>query len=186
MQRLMLAFSGAIASGKSEICRQTAEKLGWPYVGFGAYIREYAQAQGKNPRDRDLLQRLGQLFVQSDLQAFVNNVLNQAKDWKEKDGIIVDGLRHAEVRLQLKTIAEGAGFSFKHIHIELDDDSRQDRAKSRQIEPAMLARYDSDLTEAQMSRILPAYADLRLDGLLPPSLMIDEVFRKFELKTPAA
>jgi adenylate kinase family enzyme len=188
MSKTMVAFSGAIASGKSTITKGVSEKLGWARVGFGDYIRDFAKKQGKDPSDRSLLQRLGQLLVQSNVSSFVSNVLNQSADWENADGIIVDGLRHAEVRLVLQQLAKEAGFSFKHVHIELDDDARQGRASNRQdpIEPAMLAKYDSDLTEAQLSRILPAYADLKLDGYLPTELLVEQVVDSFDLQKAAA
>src|SRR4029077_15353862 len=41
-ERFVLGFSGAIGSGRSELSRLVADKLKWPLLRFGDYLRALA------------------------------------------------------------------------------------------------------------------------------------------------
>ena len=175
----IVAFSGAIGTGKSKISAALSQRLHWPRTSFGDYVRSYAQANGKDPEDRATLQALGQALVLTDVDSFVENVLRQV-EWRERGNLILDGLRHVEVRQallqQLRDVAV-----LKLVHVTVDEDTRLERAGERGIEQRMLSRYDQDLTEAQMSRIVPPYADLILDGTLPVEMAITMIVTKLGL-----
>jgi hypothetical protein len=174
---LVLAFSGAIGTSRSEVSQLVANRLGWPRVKFADYIRDLARESGENPQDRMVLQKLGQALVIDDVDGFVEKVLARA-DWQENGNLIVDGLRHAEVRHSLAQ--KVAPNTLRVVHITLDEDTRQDRAtRDKGIEQRLLARFDQDLTEAQIPKILPAYADLILDGTLPRQILAEKVIMRF-------
>lgn len=176
----VIAFSGAIGTGKSKISTALGQRLHWPRTGFGDYVRSYARANGKDPDDRATLQALGQALVLTDVDGFVAKVLSQV-EWMESGNLILDGLRHVEVRQallqQLRDVAV-----LKLVHVTVDEDTRLERAGERGIEQRMLSRYDQDLTEAQMSRIVPPYADLILDGTLPVEMSITMIVSKLGLR----
>ena len=113
-----------------------------------------------------------------DVDGFVANVLRQV-EW-QRGNLILDGLRHVEVRQallqQLRDVAV-----LKLVHVTVDEDTRLERAGERGIEQRMLSRYDQDLTEAQMSRIVPPYADLILDGTLPVEMATNIIVSKLGL-----
>lgn len=178
----VIAFAGAIGSGKSTVSKKLAELTGFPIVSFGQYVRNFAESNGYDPEDRAVLQRLGQALVLQDVDKFVANVLNQVPDWKERGkNLIVDGLRHVEVRHALLHLLNGEA-NLKLVVVKVDEDTRQERATTdKAIEPRLLSRYDQDLTEAQITRILPAYKDLEVDGSLPTEMAAREVMRKFQL-----
>lgn len=176
----VVAFSGAIGVGKSSLSRALQERLGWPRVSFGQYVRDYAAANGKDADDRATLQQLGQALVLTNVAGFVAGVLGQV-DWRSGGNLILDGLRHVEVR-QALLHELGADFTLKLVHVSVDEDTRQQRAQENGIEQRMLSRYDQDLTEAQMARIMPPYADLVIDGTLPPRMAMDMIVARLGLR----
>src|SRR5271170_2410837 len=95
----ILAFSGGLGVGKSELTKAVEEKLGWKRASFGDYVRTVARAAGRDAGDRGELQRLGQALVLTNVDGFVDEVLKRA-DGAER--IILDGIRHIEVLLTLR------------------------------------------------------------------------------------
>jgi dephospho-CoA kinase len=171
MDNLVLAFSGGLGAGKSALTRELAGRLDWPRVSFGDYVRTYATQVQRDPKDRAVLQQLGQALVLTDREGFVRKVLGQNPT---EGSLIVDGVRHVEILLELKSQVRPR--ALKLIYIKADSETRQTRLMERDhVERRLVARYDSDITEAQISRILPQYADHIIDGSLPTSILVDQV-----------
>jgi dephospho-CoA kinase len=184
MAGIVLAFAGAIGVGKSSLSENVATLLGWPRVSFGDYVRKVARQNGQNDKDRAVLQRLGQALVRVDVDDFVDCVLKGAPDWRPGDNLVIDGLRHAEVRLAL--IHKVKPSTLKVVVVKVDEDTRQERAKrEKDIDPRMLSRYDQDITEAQIARILPEYADFEVDNTLPVNMAAEQVRMRLGLASPA-
>lgn len=170
----VVTLSGAIGTRRSDIAVALAVRLGWPRVKFSDYIKATLAAGGGDPEDRRLQQKLGQELVQTDVRGFVAGVLAQADGWAADGDLVVDGLRHAEVRLAL--LAAIGNSVLHYVHVEVDEVTRQETAETvRGIQERLLYRYDQDLTEAQLPRILPAYADQIVDGSLPAALVAEKV-----------
>jgi dephospho-CoA kinase len=180
----VVAFAGAIGSGKTALSKRVAELLRWPLVSFGDYIRDVARQNGQDPKDRGVLQRLGQSLVMTDVDGFVSAVLARA-DRKEGENLIVDGLRHVEVRLVL--LKNYPQSSFKLVYLTVDETTRRHRAEDTwNISQPQLIRYDQELTEAQIPKILRAYADIVIDNSLPTDIAAKEVISRLGLPEPAA
>jgi dephospho-CoA kinase len=180
MVGLVLAFSGALGAGKSKLTMALHDRLQWPRVSFGDEVRSFAVREGRDPNDRAVLQQLGQALVLTDREGFVRRVLNQRPT---EGDLIVDGVRHVEILLELRKQVHPR--TLKLIHINADSGIRQERLMERdQVERRVVARYDSDITEAQIARILPQYADLALDGSLPTSVLLAKVV-DLERRLPA-
>jgi 2-phosphoglycerate kinase len=178
MPGMVIAFAGAIGTGRSEIARLVADRLNWPIVKFSDHIKDIARNNGDDPEDRAVLQRIGQELVLDDPDGFVRAVLGRA-EWRPGNNLIVDGLRHTEIRLALKQQVSDVAV-LRVVYVALDEDSRQDQAqRDRQIAERMLSRYDRDLTEAQVLRILPSYADLRVNGALPYDVIARKIIDQF-------
>jgi len=176
---VVIAFSGPIGAGKSTISQKVADLLRWPRVSFGEYIAKVAADNGQNPRDRTVLQRVGQALVLADVDGLVDNVLKQA-DWRKEGNLIVDGLRHAEVRHAL--LQKIAPSRLKHVYVTVDEDTRQQRVlEEDKVEPRILMRYDQDITEAQIPRILREYKDVEVNGKLPPQIAARELVTRLGL-----
>lgn len=179
---IVIAFSGAIGSGRSELSRRVAELLEWPRVSFGDFVRKVALEHKENPNDRVVLQKLGQALVVSDVDSFVGGVLAQDPTWREDGNLVVDGLRHAEVRHAL--LQKVAPSLLKMVFVKVDEDTRHARiADSNNIEPRLLTRYDQHITEAQIPRILPEYADIDIDNTLPVDIAAAQIIARLGLKS---
>ena len=183
-QGIAIAFSGAIGSGKSSVSSEVQRMLGWPRVSFGEYVKKKVKGLGLDETDRAVLQRVGQGLVVSDLNGFVAGVLGQSPSWRRAPGVIVDGLRHAEVRDQLRIAV--APWALKLVIVKVDEDTRLARAqKEKAIELHVLSHYDRDITEAQVTKILPGLADVEIDNSLTPTLAAEEVVRRLGLQMVA-
>ena len=173
MAGTVVTLSGAIGTRRSDIATALSDRLGWQRVKFSGYIKSTLEAGGGDPEDRRLQQKLGKQLVQTDVRGFVAGVLAQAEGWTAGGNLIVDGLRHAEVRLALLAAIDPSVLHY--VHVEVDEVTRQDTAETvRGIQERLLYRYDQDLTEAQLPRILPAYADQIVDGSLPATMVAEK------------
>jgi cytidylate kinase len=182
MMGIVIAFSGPIGAGKSTISQKVADLLHWPRVSFGEYVQTVARERGQNPEDRNVLQKLGQALVLSDVDGFVTEVLNRKK-WRGDGNLVVDGLRHAEVRHAL--IQQIKPSKLKHVFVTVDEDTRQERVRVEdKVEPRILMRYDQDITEAQIPRIIREYKDIEVDGTLPADMAALEVAVRLGLYEP--
>lgn len=180
---VVIALSGAIGSRRSELAERLAEKLGWPKIKFSDYIRQQILAAGENAQDRLLLQQYGQRLVQNHLIAFVEGVLAMApQNWQADGNLVVDGLRHVEVLLSLRSLVEQNGGHSKvfYVHVKPDPLGKEAGARDRGIMEQDMYRYDRALSEAQMNRILPAYADLEVDGALGSALNLQDIVEKLK------
>lgn len=175
---VVVTLSGAIGSRRSELAIKLAQHLGWPRVKFSDYIKSVIRADGGDPENRTQLQSYGQKLVQNQLEKFVADVLAMAPEWRPGDDLVVDGLRHVEVLLTLKRKAVPS--KVLYVDVSTDPILREKGAKDRGIAEQMLYRYDRDLTEAQVARILPAYADHKVDGTLGFNININDIVQRVE------
>lgn len=177
MVGVVVALSGAIGTRRSDIAVALAARLGWQRVKFSEYIRTILREADRDPEDRRMQQKVGQELVQGDVRAFVRHVLAQASDWRAGDNLVVDGLRHVEARLALVAAIDPSPLHY--VHVEIDEAMRRHVAEvAKGIQERLLYRYDQDLTEAQLPKILPAYADQFVDGSLPISIIVDQIAGK--------
>lgn len=174
---VVITLSGAIGSRRAELARRLGERLGWPAVKFSDFIKHRIEVDGEDAGDRLLQQQYGQRLVQNHLSEFVCGVLDMAPPgWTGPGNLIVDGLRHVEVLLELRrAVREACGATVFYVHVRPDPLEREAGALQRGIPEQDLYRYDRALSEAQMNRILPAYADLEVDGALGPGLNLQDV-----------
>jgi hypothetical protein len=180
---VIIVLSGAIGSRRAELAEKLEERLHWPRVKFSDYIKQRMQADGDDPEDRALLQEYGQRLVQNHLKAFVEGVLAMVPGWEVNGNLIVDGLRHVEVLLTLRELIDGP--TVFYVHVKPDPLKREPAARDRGINEQDMYRYDRALSEAQMNRILPAYADLEVDGSLGFSLNIQDIEQHLKALGPA-
>ena len=172
---LVITLSGSFGSRRSELAERLEHRLGFPRVKFSDVIKARIIDDGENGDDRVLQQQYGQRFVQDDLSWFVESVLEMAPAWKDAGNLIVDGLRHVEVLLTLRQKVQEAGANLFYIHVQADPLRRETAALDRGINEQDMYRYDRALSEAQMNRILPAYADLQVDGALGHGLNMRDI-----------
>ncbi len=165
MRPVALAFAGGIGSGKTTLSTEVAERLSWPRVAFGDYVRGVAIQRGI-AATRDRLQSLGATLIdEQGWEGFCRSVLGQAM-WQPGASIVVDGARHAEVAVSLKHLV--APSIFLLVLVKTDPVVRARRIAERR------AAYEYDLpiaathsTEEQVGDLLPSLADLVIDGSQP-------------------
>ncbi len=175
---IVITLSGAIGRRRSELAEKLADRLVWPRVKFSDYIKRRIAADGEDERDRMLQQSYGQKLVQNQLQEFVGGVLAMAPDWRDQGNLVVDGLRHVEVLLTLRRLIGTS--TLVYVNVLTDPLRRDEGARARGILEQNLYRYDRALSEAQITRILPAYADIVVDGTLGFSINIDGIVAKIK------
>jgi len=160
-----LAFSGAIASGKTTIAMEVAESFRWPLVAFGDYVRSIAAERGLS-RTRAILQDLGtQLIAEQGWEGFCRSVLGTTS-WEPGGSIVIDGVRHAEVALALRALVAPSEFCL--VLIETSSAVRTNRLRERDTANAYSrAAMETHSTEVQLADRLPTLADLRIDGSHP-------------------
>jgi hypothetical protein len=129
-----------------------------------------------------LQQQYGQRLVQYQLEEFVAGTLAMAPNWAQSGNLIVDGMRHVEVLLTLRRLVSDAGSSVFYVHVRANPLEREASARDRGIQEQDMFRYDHALSEAQMNRILPAYADLEVDGTLGFGLNLQDIEERLRAK----
>jgi dephospho-CoA kinase len=167
----VLTFSARQASGKSTVSTEVAEELGWPRAGFGDYLRRVAAERGLNP-DREILQELGERFVRENLEQFCQDVLGSV-GWVPGQGIVVDGIRHAQTMEVLRNIVRPMPVLL--VYIDVPDAIRSDRLRARGVSEDLAKRHEEHSTEAQVIDTLPRLADLRVDGRNTVAVMKAEI-----------
>ena len=169
--RYILAFAGGLGAGKSALTNAVAQKIGWARASFGDHVREVAHVARRDCKDRSELQRLGQALILTNPDGFVENVVKRAGN---AEHIVLDGLRHVEALFTLRKKYHRA--TIKLVYLDAPSDVRRERYIGREhVERRLLARYEQDITEAQISRILPQYADLTIDATWPLEQQVDKV-----------
>lgn len=171
MSHLVLAFSGAIASGKTSVSTAVAQSLGCPRVSFGEQVRRVADERGL-PASREQLQFLGEFLVREQPEDFCLAVLRQA-DWKPVSNLVIDGVRHAEILQTLRTLVKPC--ELKLIFITVDEQTRAARRPGTGDAPEVLSALDAHSTERQVMSELPAMADLLVDGTRDINALADEI-----------
>jgi len=165
MRPVALAFTGGIGSGKTTLSTELAERLGWPRVAFGDYVRSVAAERGI-AATRDRLQSLGATLIEEQgWDGFCRSILEQAR-WHPGASIVVDGARHAEVAVSLKHLVAPAIFLL--VLIKTDPGIRAGRIAERGAAyEYALPISETHSTEEQVGDLLPSLADLVIDGSQP-------------------
>ncbi len=176
MSGMTIAISGAIGTGKKALGAGLADALGGDHVGFGNEVRAMTAAAGRDPMDVAALQEIGQAMVVARCGDLVDAVLARRPASSRSCTLVVSGLRHVEVLLDIKRKRRGHGFL--HVHMNAPSDVRTGRVAARTgANAATVGRYESHVCEEQNDRILPQYADVRVQGTLPLELQVAWVLR---------
>lgn len=158
---MIVAISGAPGAGKSVLAAEVSTLLQTRPASFGDYVRFLAAERGLDARRREVLQDLGEREVGANAEAFVDGFLR----WAERDlsgVLVVDGLRHVEVRSAIVARAGGDRSGVLHVHVSAPAPVRAARRTGG--DEAALALVDAHPVEEDACGGLAADADLVVDG----------------------
>jgi len=157
----IVAFAGAIGSGKSTISTALAKELGWARTSFGDYVREEAARRELDPTSRTVLQILGEQLIAEGWEPFCRAVLNRVS-WRPGQALIIDGVRHVKALETLRRLV--APLPIRLIYLALDDGSRAARIHERtpRQEPAA-GSPEQHPTEHEVATRLSPLADLQVN-----------------------
>jgi dephospho-CoA kinase len=163
---MIIAISGATASGKTTLAKALAERTGGTPASFGDYVRALASEQGRTT-DRSTLQAVGQAAVEAGAEAFLAEFLGWTgwtgwTGWPGKELLILDGLRHVSIRDALRAHAERAGTKVRFVHVDTDADDRARRLRARGDDSAAIVDQDAHASERDVKERLRDEADLRI------------------------
>jgi len=160
LRSIIIGFSGKIGSGKTTLSAAVAEALNWPRVSFGDYVRGVARQRGLDD-SRKVLQEIGASLVENPNE-FCLSVLHQVA-WKPGQHLVVDGVRHARIVDALRRVTEPSTvfLVFVKVHEKVRRQRRLNQGGTgKQRDP----EYESHATEEDVKAVLPAMADLVVDG----------------------
>lgn len=159
MEPQVIAFAGAIASGKTTLAEAVASALGCQRVSFGSFVREEATRRGLDANSRDVLQAIGEDLIARGWEPFCLGVLAQA-GWRPHQMLVVDGIRHTQALETIRRLVWPLRTTL--IYVDVAHANRDARLRVRGVDEEDQARADSHSTEAEVPSQLPAVADHRL------------------------
>lgn len=172
----VLVFSGRKGTGKSTVTRILSERLNWLRVSFGDYVREEVVRRQLDPSDISVLQTVGQDLVDTDAPGFVRAVLASGF-WTPSYNVIVDGLRHLEIKDEIARIIRPANLF--HIHLATDESIREsrlrDRISSTPLHNIDFASLESHATELEVRRVLSDFSDTTISTDASPEEAVEAI-----------
>jgi hypothetical protein len=115
---LVVCFPGRMTSGKTSVTKALAQRLGWPRVAFGDYVRAQLVQRGGDPASREALQNLGQRLVDEDVEGFVREVLCSG-GFRPGDNLLIDGVRHVDIQTLIAKLVQPSRTFL--VHLAVDD-----------------------------------------------------------------
>lgn len=160
MKSIIIGFVGKIGSGKTTISAAVAAALNWKRASFGDYVRRVAQQRGLD-ESREVLQEIGASLAENpdefclSLLRFVN--------WKPGQNLVLEGIRHAKIVDALRQITNPSRLFL--IFLKVDEIVRMKRLlDDRDTGKQAALKYEMHTTETDVNAVLPAMADLVVDG----------------------
>lgn len=120
----IIIISGRISSGKSTFAILIAKQFGFPIASFGGYLTYYCKKNNLKT-DRETLQNVGERFIQTNPQLFLENVITYFIG--DSESIIIEGVRHKIIFDELLQLSENAF----PIFIDADQQTRYERYINR-------------------------------------------------------
>jgi len=178
MRPTILAFSGAISSGKTILSKSVSEFLGWKYISFGEFVRRQADLKGLD-HSRSNLQSIGETLANNPKE-FVAMVLKDF-DWEPVMNAVVDGIRHSSILLSLRILTSPSNVFL--IHLYLEDEIRRSRIdKLYNLDEEGISRIESHSTESEVKEILYNSADLKINSNKEVQVLVKETLNWLERK----
>ncbi|MCU6603931.1 AAA family ATPase [Peribacillus frigoritolerans] len=180
IEPLVIGFGGKIGSGKTTIAQTICLEFNYKYASFGDYVRKIAINKGLDIKNRENLQKVGNLLIDGGVEKFCRNVLDSVK-WNPGETLVIEGIRHKEVLHCLKDLTYKDRFIF--VLITLDDDVRKKRIKNLDKEEFhKLDFLEKDRTEMEIQKDLQSCADIVVINETEPSKVITSLMGRIGKK----
>lgn len=153
----MIMVAGSMRSGKSTLARRIVERFGGVRVGFGDAVRRRAQELGL-PRERRLLQQIGEEWVACDPEGLCDAVLASSAG---QAMVVVDGVRHQHIHGMLRERAQGRRVIL--IFVDTGIGVRRDRLAVDGVKGEAIDTLLNHSTENELP-LLREVADIVADG----------------------
>lgn len=170
---VLVAVAGPMGVGKTTTCQALANRLGWPSVSFGDFVRAEATRRGIR-ETRDELQHLGQELAARP-QELVAGVIGGA-DPHSGRGIVVDGVRHIAV---VRALRETAGHRVALFFLDAPRSVRLERWAQRGKSLDEYERVERHPVEAELPQVRAA-ADWVVDATPSTVAVVEAIFALLE------
>ena len=155
MKNIKIGIAGGIASGKTTIAKELAEKYHLQYISFGNVLRNYCQRKHIIP-SRKNLQHLGQdMITKYGEKGFMHWIIQNASAVSWEKGVILDGFRHQDVYQEFNQIFPNSILIFCDCSITTRIDRICYRDKISPVEAKKIIEHSSE----QKVNNLKNYAD---------------------------
>lgn len=168
----VLAFAGAIGSGKTTLSSAVASALGCSRVSFGDHVRGVASERGMG-ETREELQALGaEVIAERGWRGFCDDVIRRAS-WSRSQPLVIDGIRHAEALDALRSLVHPLPVDL--LYLEVSPDERERRLRTRG--ELLSATAPEHSTEVQVTGSLRDSAQMVLQADDDVSCLVEQVLR---------
>lgn len=150
----IIGISGRISAGKSYASNLINQQLNFPVASFGRYLVDYCIKSGLGT-DRLTLQDVGENFINTDPELFLENVINHFIG--KSDTIIIEGIRHKVIFESIKKLTQ----NYLSIFIEADQQTRYSRYFNRNKDSDQVKTYeqflisDNHIVELEIESLKP-------------------------------
>lgn len=125
----IICISGNIASGKTYIARQLAERNKWGQCSTSEYLRNILYKDGILNPTRELLQIKGEDEINRGWEGFVKSFIRFAISSNAESLLIVDGVRHIEFFKEIEALVSTNKCML--VYLECPDEILQKRLSER-------------------------------------------------------
>lgn len=186
MRLTVIGIAGHAKSGKSTLAQALSDRLALPRVSFGTEIRKIAGERGEPVTDparateRAVLMRHGEHLVAHETEMLCRRVIAQA-NWRERGGVIIDGIRHVVVVETLRRILSPVSLFL--ILVDTSANEREQRFVDAGLGPLTRAVMDAHSTEREIPDEIALLADQVVDGAVDASVTVDAVVAAIEARS---
>ena len=150
-----------MASGKSSLAADLAQRTGWRVASFGDYVRSQTPRELWNDRTR--LQTTGATLIEElGYREFCLRALAHANIATSTVPCIVDGVRHVEILEALRSFFAPRFVGLVFVHVP--ETVRRKRLAIQGVRRRDIERLQRHSTEADPQAQLPVMADLTVEG----------------------
>lgn len=100
----VICIAGEIASGKTYVSKKIADRNNWSRCSTGDYLRHILFSNGEIDPPREQLQEIGKSEIRKGWNIFARDFLDYAMLEKDREFLVIDGIRHIEFFNKIKDI----------------------------------------------------------------------------------